>query len=223
MPSQMIYFADPMCSWCWGFAPVIKAAQDRYDGRLPIRLIVGGLRPGTTEPLDEKGKQSIQEHWRHVEELAGQPFDHGFFDRDGFVYDTEPACRAVVAARRVSAEAALPMLRRLHQAFYAENQDVTDRATLATLAEEIGLPRDRFEAEWDAEDTRRETATDFQITRDTGIQGYPALIVGGDENGYSLVTLGYQPWEKIGGALDNWLAQAQDGPAPEFEQSVKET
>ena len=21
---HFIYFADPMCSWCWGFAPVIE-------------------------------------------------------------------------------------------------------------------------------------------------------------------------------------------------------
>ncbi len=220
MTNQLIYFADPMCSWCWGFAPVIKATQERFGDRLPVRLILGGLRVGTTKPLDDKGKASIREHWQHVEELTDQSFDHGFFDRDGFVYDTEPACRAVVAARRLSANAALPLLRRLHQAFYAENQDVTDSATLAALAAETGLSRDGFEAEWDAEDTRRETATDFQITRDTGIRGYPALIVGGDENGYSLVTLGYQPWQEIEAAIDSWLARAQVGPTPKVEQSV---
>ena len=48
---HLVYFADPMCSWCWGFAPVINAIRGRYGERLPVRLIVGGLRPGTTEPM----------------------------------------------------------------------------------------------------------------------------------------------------------------------------
>lgn len=219
MTAQLIYFADPMCSWCWGFSPVMQVAEERYKDKLPIRLIMGGLRPGTTEPLDDKGKQYIQDHWRHVEELAGQPFDHAFFERDGFIYDTEPACRAVVAARRLSPETALPMLRRVHTAFYAENQDTTDIEVLADLAEEIGLPKDRFIEDWRAEDTRRETVTDFQITRDTGIQGYPSLIVGGDETGYAIVTLGYQPREKIETGIDAWLARE----AQRVEHSFDET
>ncbi len=211
MTAQLIYFADPMCSWCWGFSPVMQSTEQRYKDKLPVRLILGGLRPGTTEPLDEKGKKYIQDHWRHVEELAGQTFDHSFFEREGFVYDTEPACRAVVAARRLAPDRALPLLHRIHRAFYAENQDTTDPEVLATLAAEAGLPKDRFAEEWTLEETRRETATDFQITRDTGIQGYPSLIVGGEERGYAIVTLGYQSREKIETGIDAWLAREAQG------------
>ena len=31
---QFVYFADPMCSWCYGFAPVIAALAERFEGRL---------------------------------------------------------------------------------------------------------------------------------------------------------------------------------------------
>lgn len=207
MTSQLIYFADPMCSWCWGFSPVMKSAEERYKDSLPIRLILGGLRPGTTDPLDEKGKRSIQDHWRHVEELAGQTFDHAFFERDGFVYDTEPACRAVVTARHLSPGSELAMLHRVHRAFYAENQDTTEPDVLVALAEEIGLPADLFAEALQSEEARRETLADFQIARDTGIQGYPSLLVGGEESGYAIVTLGYQPREKIEYGIDAWLAR----------------
>jgi len=44
---HLIYFADPMCSWCWGFAPVIAQVRERYGEALPVRLVLGGLRPGT--------------------------------------------------------------------------------------------------------------------------------------------------------------------------------
>jgi len=98
---HLIYFADPMCSWCWGFAPVIDAIRERFGRDLPIRLIMGGLRPGTTKPMTEAAKRTTREHWEHVHEASGQPFDFTFFEREGFVYDTEPAAKAVVVVGSV--------------------------------------------------------------------------------------------------------------------------
>src|SRR5215212_11330318 len=136
---HLIYIADPMCSWCWGFSPVIDAIRARFGDALPIRLILGGLRPGTTEPMHEKAKRTTREHWEHVREASGQPFDFAFFDREGFVYDTEPASRAVVVARRSAW--GLAMLRAVHRAFYAQNRDVTRAEVLADVAAEVGLDR----------------------------------------------------------------------------------
>ena len=51
---HLIYFADPMCSWCYGFWPVIAAVQAAFGETLPIRLVMGGLRPGTTEVMTEE-------------------------------------------------------------------------------------------------------------------------------------------------------------------------
>jgi len=48
------YFADPMCSWCWGFSPAISVIKASYSDRLKIALMLGGLRPGTTEPVTPK-------------------------------------------------------------------------------------------------------------------------------------------------------------------------
>lgn len=206
MTRHLIYFADPMCSWCWGFAPVIQAVRERYRERLPVRLVLGGLAVGTTEPLDDRGRDMIREHWQHVAELTGQPFDFRFFERPKFVYDTGPACRAVVAVRRLAAASAIDFLSHLHRGFYAENRDVTDRATLSALADEFGIARDRFAAEFDSEETRRETLEDFKIARKAGIQGYPTLLAGDDERGYAFITLGYQPWRRIAGVIDSWLA-----------------
>jgi putative protein-disulfide isomerase len=56
MPSQpataphLLYIADPLCSWCYGFAPVINELRERFEGRLPVRLLMGGLRAGNALP-----------------------------------------------------------------------------------------------------------------------------------------------------------------------------
>ena len=71
---HLVYFADPMCSWCWGFSPVIDTIRDQFGSDLPIRLIMGGLRPGTTKPMDEAARRTTREHWEHVHKASSQPF-----------------------------------------------------------------------------------------------------------------------------------------------------
>ena len=47
MQKELIYFVDPMCSWCWGFSPVILSISQAFAGRVPVRVVLGGLFPGT--------------------------------------------------------------------------------------------------------------------------------------------------------------------------------
>ena len=207
MQPHLIYVADPMCSWCWGFSPVIDAVRQRFGEGLPVRLILGGLRPGTTEPLDEPSKRTIREHWEHVREASGQPFDFAFFDRKGFVYDTEPASRAVVVARRGGPDAALSGLEAVQRAFYAENRDVTDAEVLAGIAAaELGIDRSYFLAAFGSEEAQRETWTDFAIAQKAGIRGFPTLLAGAAEGEpYGIVTQGFQPAERILAIVEHWL------------------
>lgn len=216
MPEQLVYFADPMCSWCWGFSPVIEAARDRFGDRLPIRLIMGGLRPGTTEVMDEAAKRMIRDHWDHVHEASGQPFDYAFFEREGFVYDTEPACRAVVAAGRLKPELALDLLLRLQEAFYSRNRDITARDTLCDLAATLGLDREGFAEAFDDEATVAQTRRHFATSQRAGVTGFPTLLAGSDEGGYAAVTVGYQSWDKVEALIDGWLAseRRQEATAP---------
>ncbi|MGE0483536.1 MAG: DsbA family protein [Gammaproteobacteria bacterium] len=203
---MMLYFADPMCSWCWGFNPVMARVREAYGERFDLSLVVGGLSPHETRPLDARTRASVREHWQHVHEASGQPFDFGFFDRTGFVYNTEPACRAIVAARRLEPGSEFRMLHALHVAFYAANRDVTDETVLTDVASGLGFAREQFAACLDDQVTRLETGNDFMATQSIGIQGFPALVVGDEETGLTGITVGYQDYEPIAHALDAWLA-----------------
>jgi putative protein-disulfide isomerase len=194
-----------MCSWCWGFSPVIEAIEREFGEDLPVRLVLGGLRPGNEVAMTAADRADIRQHWAHVHEASGQPFDFGFFERERFVYDTEPASRAVVAARRDGMANALAMLARIQRAFYAENRDVTARGELAVLAAEQGMAPELFEARFEAPDVSEETWRDFAITQQAGVRGFPALIAGaGDGREYALVTSGFQPAARIVPALAAW-------------------
>ncbi len=203
---HLIYFTDPMCSWCWGFSPVIEAIRDRFGERLPIRLILGGLRPGTSEPMTGAAKADVKSHWAQVAKASGQPFDDTFFERERFIYDTDPAARATVLVRREDPELALDFLRATHEAFYACNLDVTLPGVLADLAAPFGLGMWAFLAGMEADDVKQETWRDYAISQRAGVTGFPTLIAGEEDEPYHLIARGYQNTAAVIAAIEAWLA-----------------
>ncbi|MDR3507542.1 MAG: DsbA family protein [Caulobacteraceae bacterium] len=203
---HLIYFADPMCSWCWGFSPVIEAVQAIFGPDLPIRLVMGGLRPGTDTPMTEAAKRDVRTHWEHVHEATGQAFDYGFFDRPSFLYDTDPAAQAVVLMRERQPDQALMFLGRIQRAFYAQNLDVTDFEVLADLAAQAGLDRATVLGELGGEALKQATWSDYAISQRAGVTGFPTLIAGPNPDGtYALVNRGYRAPDEVLGALSGWL------------------
>ena len=195
-----------MCSWCWGFSPVIEAITRRFGENLPVRLVLGGLRPGNTSAMTAADRADIRQHWEHVHKASGQLFDFRFFEREAFVYDTEPASRAVVIFRRQGMTSGLAALARIQRAFYAENRDVTATAVLTELAMELGIDKAGFETQFNAAEMTEETWQDFALAQQAGIRGFPTLIAGkGDKQGYALVTNGFQPAARLIPALTGWL------------------
>lgn len=196
--THLIYFADPMCSWCWGFSPVIEAIEEVWGDQLPIRVVMGGLRPGPHEPMNDEARLELRSHWRHVTEASGQPFGPLALAHSGFVYDTDPAARAVVVMRRAAPDEALGFLRRLHRAFYWEGLDVTDADQLTDLAGEAGADREAFREDFESDAAKEETWRDYAISQRAGVRGFPTLIVGPRPDGaFSLVTRGFQPASSV--------------------------
>ena len=207
MSARLLYVMDPMCSWCWGFAPVAEAliAQAR-DAGVETRVIPGGLRSGSSA-LDASTRRYILEHWQAVAEATGQGFDFDGAMPDGFVYDTEPACRALVTAREMDASCVWRLSRLIQEAFYLQGLDVTRAPQLLDLAEQAGLDRATFSAAFTSADTLSATAADFTWAQGLGIAGFPTLLA--ERNGQlALLTNGYQPLDRLQPLLGRWLQQA---------------
>src|SRR5262249_9189385 len=154
---HLIYFADPMCSWCYGFSPVIEDIRRTFGRALPIRVVMGGLRPGGDKPMTEAAKVELADHWTQVHEATGLPFHGSGMAAPGFIYATAPAARAVVVARHEGEDMAAAFLGRAQRAFYAEGRDVTTGAVLAEIAQELGLAREDFLQAWSGEAAMQET------------------------------------------------------------------
>jgi putative protein-disulfide isomerase len=200
------YFADPMCSWCWGFSPVIEAVREAYREQAKISLVLGGLRPGTNEPLSPQGRDDILHHWHQVHERTGQPFRFERVLPDGFVYDTEPACRAVAAMGELEPALVFPMFKAVQSAFYAEGRDVTQSDVLAELAASLGVYPPRFDAAFASMAAQARTQAHFRLAREWGVRGFPTLVLQMDSH-LHLITSGWQPLAAICASIDAGLGK----------------
>lgn len=203
--AKLYYFADPMCSWCYGFAPVIDRIRSDYADRFDIRLVMGGLRPGKlAQQMTPAIGRVIRHHWREVAKMTGQKFDETFFDRENFDYDTEPAAKAVIVMERLAGEHAYDYYHAVQSAFYSKNQDVTSSDVLAEIAAQYKVEKDNFIQAFQSEAAHRETWDQFQFSAKLGIRGFPALVLETNEQFY-LVTRGWQPYEQIQAAIAHVL------------------
>ncbi len=203
--ARLLYVMDPMCSWCWGFAPVASAlAEQAAAAGVSLHLVAGGLRTGQGAALDANTRRYILEHWQAVHRATGQPFRFDGALPDDFIYDTEPACRAMVVARSLAPELAWPLVRLIQHAFYAEGRNVTQASVLVELAEQAGIPRIEFAEAFDAASSHEETVADFTWVQDLGIAGFPTLLAERDGQ-LALLTNGYQPLDELAPLLCRWL------------------
>jgi len=173
----LLYVMDPMCSWCWGFAPVIeRVARERPDG-MALRWVMGGLAPDSDEPMPERVREYVQNAWRAVASRTGAEFNFEFWERCQPRRSTWPACRAVHAAERQGPGRGPEMARAVQRAYYLEARNPSDPETLADVAGEQGLDRDRFAADLASAEVDALLKEDFALAQGLGAQGFPSLLL----------------------------------------------
>lgn len=200
----LLYFADPMCSWCWGFAPVLDEIKTQFSDQLQVALILGGLRPGTKESIDDNAREEILHHWHEVHKRSGQPFIFEGAMPKGFIYDTEPPSRAVVTLGELDPDSVLAYFKRIQSAFYAEQKDVTREDMLLGLLTEFDVDENKFLPLFQSQEMRDRTLAHFQRTRQMGIRGFPTVVLQKDKE-LSLLTHGYQSYEALEPQIVTWL------------------
>ena len=206
-PSTILwYFADPMCSWCWGFSPVIENIRSTYGERLNIALILGGLRPGTTELMTAKMRDEILHHWHDVHKLTAQRFSFEGAMPEGFIYDTEPASRAVITVAELSPDRIFPYFKSIQSAFYVDQIDVTHADRLAELATQQGLTTKQFLSHFHSEVAKQKTRQHFQAAQQVGVSGFPTLVLqqGSD---FEFIARGYRPLDALTSKIESGLVK----------------
>lgn len=198
MPGYL-YVADPMCSWCWGFAPVLERVV-RAAGA-PVRYVMGGLAPDSDEVMSEATRAYVQSAWDAVERATGARFERAFWERCTPRRSTWPACRAVLAAERLEPGSSARMFAALQRAYYLEARNPSDDETLVEVGGEQGFAREALESMLASSEVRADLERDFALKEELGVSGFPTLVRLDGSGGAHILTRGYAPFEALAPAL----------------------
>lgn len=175
----ILYYAhDPMCSWCFGFAPVWKQLQDELPAGVTVKRLLGGLAPDTDLSMPEAMREQLQATWRRIEtRVPGIRFNYEFWSECQPRRSTYPACRAVIAARAQGERYDEAMTHAIQRAYYQQARNPSDESTLVGLAEELGLDANSFLTALRDPETQRQLAAEIEQADALGASGYPSLIL----------------------------------------------
>lgn len=181
-------WSDVICPFCWLGRRRLAAAAEAEGVALDLHWRAYELdpnrketrRPGLVDAIAKKYGMSVEASRGAQEQLAQA------FQQFGGTYDFERARVANsfdahrltrLAAEHGRAEA---MQTRLMEAYFSEGRNIADRATLAALAEDVGLKSDDVAATLDsdafADDVRRDEAI---ATQQLDVQGVPFFVFEG--------------------------------------------
>lgn len=196
----LIYIGDPMCSWCYGFSPELDKIKAAFP-KTPMHMVMGGLRAGGTEKILDL-KDFLRKHWQEVHAATGQDFNYKILTKNEVLYDTEPACRAVMLVGQLKPEVQYEYFKAVQHSFYYENNLPNDDNTYVALAQNFGIDGATFNAAFKNPQSKMDVYSEFDLAASMGITSFPTLIAKINGKLY-VATNGFQKAEKIITLLKN--------------------
>ncbi|MEC4725344.1 DsbA family protein [Shewanella sp. D64] len=193
-PKPTLYYVyDPMCSWCWGYAPTWHKLRTALEvSGITVEYKLGGLAPDSDELMHKEMQSFLEQTWHKINIQLGTTFNYDFWRKCQPRRSTYPACRAVLIAREQGLEQ--QMLDGIQTAYYLEAKNPSDLDTLANIAAKIGLNTTEFVTQMHSELLNQKLLSEIATVRQLPIQGFPSLVL--EQHGlFKPIPLDYQNWQ----------------------------
>jgi len=164
-----------MCSWCWAYRPCLLKLRENLPEEIAWQNVLGGLAPDSDQPMPGQTRQMVQSHWRQIQATVGTEFNFDFWTKCQPRRDTYKACRAVIAASNQHAEET--MIEAIQKAYYLRAMNPSEPETLADLAAELGLDRERFAEDMAAVQTETELQRQLSLRDRLRVRSFPSLVL----------------------------------------------
>jgi predicted DsbA family dithiol-disulfide isomerase len=180
-------WSDIACPWCYVGKRRFEAALAEFEHRDEVTITWRSFELDPEAPAERAGdraehlarkygmsvEQARQAEGRMTETAAGDGLDFRFdIARAGNTFDGH---RLVHLAKAHGLQDA--MKERLLHAYFSEGRLVSDHATLASLAEEVGLPADEVRETLASDRYAAEVREDERTAHSFGISAVPTFVV----------------------------------------------
>jgi len=173
MSKRLIYGFDPLCGWCFGLVPAMRAVQAAMPD-LPITLVLPGLVTGARVGPYAEMEGYIRGASARLMAVTGRAPDEAFFEmirRPGVKGDSGPPTAVLAAVQHAAPDRVLSLAHAMTEAHFITGADLNCTMTHRRLLDEMGLDLPTP----DLHDTALIAAT-WAAGRGHGIASFPTLI-----------------------------------------------
>lgn len=197
---RIYQFTDPVCVWCWGNEPVIRALEYLYGEKISIEYVMGGLIEDITTLYDlsgpkntiiERANEIIANNWITASARHGMPVNIEHMSLFSERYPSSfPQNIAYEAAKRINPALAKKYLRRIREATFLEQRRTSQMNVLVELATEVGFDAAQFIEEYTTGSAPGDFQQERMRCRRNGITGFPSYLIKNDST--KIILGGYQ-------------------------------
>ena len=179
-------YSDVACPWCYIGKTRFERALETFPGDVDVSFRPFQLNPSTPEPAQPLyeyydglfGPGFRDQHGRVVELAAKEGLDFRF--DHALAANTFTAHRLLwLTERDYGAAVQRDLKNALLRAYFTDGQDVSDRETLVTLAEGVGVDPDRARGWLAGDEGVEDVRAAIAAAQRLGIQAVPTFVFDG--------------------------------------------
>ena len=216
---KITVFADPVCTWCWGSVPVIRALAYRYGEQLEIDYVMGGMIEDIVSYSNRRltvggdialSNRNIHQHWLEASAVHGMPVcESGFHLFSDERRSTLPQNYAYITAKvyvsenehTMPADAHLHFLRRLQEATAVGALLTNENSVIFDLSATVGFEPSKFAKIYDSEIVKKIYEDGKRLCRKFDPLALPTYLL--EYRGEETVVRGYSSFEVLSDCIGN--------------------
>ena len=193
---KILVFADPVCTWCWGSVPVLRALEYRLGEYVEIEYVMCGMiediRTFSNRRLEIGGdiplsNRNMMKAWIEASSIHGMPvMEHGMHLFSEEHPSTFPQNLAYIPAKlccghsdkaECDIKRANRYLRRVQEATAVEGLLTTHNEVLADLAAVEGFNPEEFARTLESDAAKKAFMADRARAREYDVKSFPTFII----------------------------------------------
>ncbi len=198
---KLIYYYDALCGWCYGFSSVMDKMAEKYEDKLEIEVVSGGLFIGRRiGKINEVAGYIKQGAYRLVEERTGVNFGEEFlrilFGSGDMLLDSLYPSIALCIVKDKIPEKQFEFAELLLAAFYKDGLSTDNIDGYVKYVEKIGLDKEVFKTSMKLLKYKEAALQEFNSFKSKGLKGMPTLILEKDGQ-QQLICSGYLSFKEL--------------------------
>ncbi len=210
------YIQDPLCSWCYGFQPVLNELYQSFKDKLEFKVLSGGLFQNQKSSASADFRSYMDNNYTDVVKSTGIKFGIGFtqhtFRSSSAEFISDYPSLAITVFKSFDTPFNLRYTLDVQNAIFFEGIEPNDVKHFAYLALSYGVNTSEFVSRYESSDFLHHTYEEYFLTAKLGVTKFPSLLIQHNEKLQTLNS-GFTSLQELYSKISEIL------PWPEFSPS----